>query len=91
MDQALGRIMMDSSDRKALGWLDAAGRESREWREAVVLSNSTIFGSPEELRQIKEDQMAVLRPCFRTERPVEDARVGARLLHAALRVVPGTG
>ena len=88
IDQAMSRIMMDSSDRKVLGWLDAAGRESRKWREAVRLSNSTIIATPEELRQINEDLLAVLRPYFRTERPIEDAPVGARLLHAALRVVP---
>jgi DNA-binding transcriptional ArsR family regulator len=91
LDHALGRIMLDSSDRKVLGWLEAAGQESREWREAAVLSNSTIIATPEELRQIKEALMGVLRPYFRTERPAEDAPEGARLLHAAVRVVPATG
>ena len=44
-----------------------------------------------ELEQIKEALMAVLRPYFLSRRPLEDAPDGARLLHAALRVVPRTG
>jgi predicted ArsR family transcriptional regulator len=90
LDRALARIMLDSSDRKVLGWLDAAGREAREWRDAAVLSNSTIVATAEELAQIKEDLMAVLRPYFRSDRVPEDVPQGARLLHAALRVVPQT-
>jgi predicted ArsR family transcriptional regulator len=90
LDQALGRIMLDSSDRKVLGWLDRAGQESRPWREAAVLSNSTIVATAEELQQIRQSLMEVLRPYFLTERPIETAPEGARLLHAALRVVPRT-
>jgi predicted ArsR family transcriptional regulator len=91
LDRALGRIMLDSSDRKVLAWLDGAGREDREWREAVVLSNSTLVATAAELEQVREALLEVLRPYFVTERPVESAPDGARLLHAALRVVPATG
>jgi predicted ArsR family transcriptional regulator len=91
LDRALGRIMLDSSDRKVLAWLDAAGREPREWREAVVLSNSTIVATAEELEQLKADLMAALQPYLLSARPLDTAPDGARLLHAALRVVPGTG
>jgi predicted ArsR family transcriptional regulator len=90
LDRALGRIMLDSSDRKVLAWLDGAARETRAWREAAVLSNSTIVATAEELEGIKEGLMAVLRPYLRTERAPEAAPDGARLLHAALRVVPST-
>ncbi|HEX6936806.1 MAG TPA: helix-turn-helix domain-containing protein [Actinomycetes bacterium] len=91
LDQALGRIMLDSSDRKVLAWLDGAAGDSRRWREAAVLSNSTLVATAAELEQIKEALMAVLRPYFLSRRPLEDAPDGARLLHAALRVVPRTG
>jgi predicted ArsR family transcriptional regulator len=91
LDRALGRIMLDSSDRRVLAWLDSAAREPREWREAVVLSNSTVVATAEELEQIKEGLMAVLRPYLLSSRPLDTAPDGARLLHAALRVVPGAG
>jgi len=90
LDRALGRVLLDSSDRKVLGWLDRAGQEGRPWREAVLLSNSTIVATAEELGQIRESLMEVLRPYFLSERPLEAAPEGARLLHAALRVVPRT-
>jgi predicted ArsR family transcriptional regulator len=91
LDRALGQVMLDSADRKVLAWLDAAAREPREWRDAAVLSNSTLLATAEELEQIREGLMGVLRPYLRTERAVADAPEDARMLHAALRVVPSAG
>ena len=56
-----------------------------------MFSNSTIVATAEELAEIKEGLMAVLRPYFFSNRPLSEAREGARLLHAALRVVPRAG
>ena len=91
LDQALGRIQMDSSDRKVLTWMERSAQEPRDWREAVVVSNSSIVATAEELAEIKEGLMAVLRPYFFSDRPLSEAPEGARLLHAALRVVPRAG
>lgn len=88
LDRALGQVLLESSDRKISGWLDHAAADSRAWREAAVLSNSTLVATAEELVEIRAALMAVLNPYFFTNRPLADAPEGARLLHTALRIVP---
>jgi DNA-binding transcriptional ArsR family regulator len=88
LDRALGQVLLESSDRKVSGWLDQSAADSRAWREAAVLSNSTLVATAEELVEIRAALMAVLSPYFLTNRALADAPDGARLLHAALRVVP---
>jgi predicted ArsR family transcriptional regulator len=89
LDRALGQVLLDASDRKITGWLDRSAQDSRAWREAAVLSNSTLVATAEELVEIRAALMAVLAPYFHTSRPLAEAPEGARLLHAALRIVPG--
>jgi predicted ArsR family transcriptional regulator len=89
LDRALGEVMLANTDRKVASWLDRAGQDSRAWREAAVLSNSTLVATAEELVEIRAALMAVLAPYFHTHRPLPEAPPGARMVHAALRIVPG--
>jgi hypothetical protein len=88
LDRALGQVMLADTDRKVASWLERAGQDQREWREAAVLSNSTLVATAEELVEVRAALMAVLSPYFHSNRPLADAPEGARLLHAALRIVP---
>ena len=79
--------MMASSDAKVLAFVDRAATEP-EWREAALLSNSTVVATVDELAEISQALMAVLRPYFRTARPLADAPEGARHVHVSIRMAP---
>jgi DNA-binding transcriptional ArsR family regulator len=89
LDRALGEVMLANTDRKVMSWMERAGQDRREWREAAILSNSTLVATPEELVEIRAALMAAMAPYFHTHRPLSEAPPGARMLHAALRIVPG--
>jgi DNA-binding transcriptional ArsR family regulator len=87
VDATLARVMLASSDAKVLDFADRAATEP-EWRDAALLSNSTLVATVDELREIAAGLMTVLRPYFRTARPLEDAPEGARQVHLAIRMAP---
>jgi DNA-binding Lrp family transcriptional regulator len=87
MDSMLTRVMLASSDAKVLDFADRAAAEP-EWREAALMSNSTVIATVDELRKISAELMAVLRPYFRTTRPLADAPDGARQVHMSIRMAP---
>ncbi len=89
LDRALGQVMLANTDRKVGSWLDRSASDDREWREAAILSNSTLVATPDELIEIRAALMAAMAPYFHTNRPLSQAPPGARMLHAALRIVPG--
>src|SRR5436190_15360824 len=60
VDMALARVMLDSADRKTLAWVDGANLEPAEWRDAALISNSTILVTSDELREITSRMMALL-------------------------------
>jgi DNA-binding transcriptional ArsR family regulator len=86
IDMALTRAMLDTSDENVLAWVDAAGGEPREWREAWLVSNDTIVATAEELRSLGREIQRVLSPYAVTKRA--ERPEGARLVHAALRLTP---
>lgn len=90
VDTALARVLVTSSDDKVLAWVDASASQPREWREAALLSNSTIVATAEELTDISEALLEVLSPYLARVRPLEQAPEGARVVHAGLRLVPRT-
>jgi len=87
VDSTLTRVMLAASDAKVLDFADRAAAEP-EWREAALMSNSTVVATVDELREISAGMMAVLRPYFRTTRPLEDAPEGARQVHMSIRMAP---
>ena len=87
VDAMLARVMLAASDAKVLDFADRAAAEP-EWREAALMSNSTVVATVDELREISAALMAVLRPYFRTARPLEDAPEGARRVHMSIRMAP---
>ena len=89
LDRTLGQVMLANTDRKVVSWLDRSASDDREWREAAILSNSTLVATPDELIEIRAALMAAMAPYFHTNRPLSQAPPGARMLHAALRIVPG--
>lgn len=88
VDAALARVLLASSDDKALAWADASATQPRAWRDAALLSNSTILATAEEVREISERLLEVLSPYLARVRPAETAPQGARLVHAGLRLIP---
>ena len=87
IDSTIARVMMASSDAKVLAFVDQAGSD-RTWRDAALLSNSTIVATADELSAICDGLMDVLRPYFVSERAEDDVPAGARPVHVAIRTAP---
>jgi DNA-binding transcriptional ArsR family regulator len=88
IDSTLTRVMMASSDRKVLAFVDRAASEP-EWREAALLSNSTVVATVDELAEISQALLGVLRPYFLSERSdPADRAAGARDVHVSIRMAP---
>jgi DNA-binding transcriptional ArsR family regulator len=87
VDAMLARVMLAASDAKVLDFADRAASEP-DWREAALQSTSTVVATVDELREISAGLMAVLRPYFRTTRPLENAPEGARQVHMSIRMAP---
>lgn len=88
VDMALARVLLDSSDEKVLAWTDTQAAEPKEWRDASLISNSTVVITAEELAQVSREIQRVLTPYFIGERP--DRPDDARLVHVAIRLAPHT-
>jgi DNA-binding transcriptional ArsR family regulator len=87
IDSTLTRVMLASSDAKVLAFVDRSAGD-RAWRDAALLSNSTIVATPAELTEISEALMTALRPYFLSNRSLDDAPEGAREVHMAIRMAP---
>jgi hypothetical protein len=83
----MARVMLAASDAKVLDFADRAATEP-EWRDAALMSSSTVVATVDELREISAALMTVLRPYFRSTRPLEDAPDGARQVHLSIRMAP---
>ena len=88
LDRTLGQVVLANTDRKVVSWLDRSASDDRAWREAAILSNSTLVATPDELIEIRAALMAAMAPYFHTNRPLSQAPPGSLMVHAALRVVP---
>lgn len=87
IDMALARVALDSSDEKVLAWADRAAGESKQWREASLISNSTILVTRDELQSLNRQMLELLAPYIRRTRDPERAP-DTRMAHAAVRLVP---
>ncbi len=87
IDSTLSRVMIASSDQKVLEFVDRGAAE-REWRDAALFSNSTIVATVQELQELSDAIMALMRPLMQTNRPLEEAPEGARQVHLAVRMAP---
>ena len=88
IDSTLTRVMMASSDRRVLDFVDRAAAEP-EWREAALLSNSTIVATVDELAEVSQALLGVLRPYFLSARSdPADRPEGARDVHVSIRMAP---
>lgn len=88
IDSTLTRVMMASSDQRVLAFVDRAASEP-EWRDAALLSNSTVVATVDELAEISQALLGVLRPYFRSERhDPADRPEGARDVHVSIRMAP---
>jgi DNA-binding transcriptional ArsR family regulator len=87
VDSTLSRVMLASSDAKVLDFVDRGARE-RDWRDAALFSNSTIGATVEELADLGDAMMDLLRPLMLTNRPLAEAPEGARRVHLAIRMAP---
>jgi hypothetical protein len=64
------------------------GAAERDWRDAALISNSTLVATPAELTEISRALMDVLRPYFLSNRKPDDAPEDAREVHMAIRMAP---
>ena len=88
IDSTLTRVMMASSDQRVLDFVDRAAAEP-EWRDAALLSNSTIVATVDELADVSQALLAVLRPYFLSARTdPADRPEGARDVHVSIRMAP---
>ena len=88
IDSTLTRVMMASSDQRVLDFVDRAAAEP-EWRDAALLSNSTIVATVDELAEVSQALLAVLRPYFLSARSdPADRPEGARDVHVSIRMAP---
>lgn len=87
IDMALARILLESSAEKVLAWSDTSAQEPQAWRDASLVSNSTIVVTAEELQRVQRAIQDVLAPYVASGR-AGDLPEGARLVHAAVRLVP---
>ena len=88
LDIALTRSLLQASDAavEAFSAAAAQGDVSASWRQAALVSNSTLWLTDEELLDLTERIGELLKPYTRKERA--EAPPGARIAHAALRFVP---
>jgi DNA-binding transcriptional ArsR family regulator len=88
LDLAVTRSLLQSSDAavEAFSAAAAQGEVTESWRQAALVSNSTLWMTDEELRELTERIGELLAPYRRNERA--EAPPGARIVHAALRLVP---
>ncbi len=86
IDMALARVLLAGSDEKVLGWVDRSAQDDQAWRDAALVSNSTIVVTAEELTAVTRGIQAVLAPYLVGGRA--DAPEQARLVHAAVRLTP---
>jgi DNA-binding transcriptional ArsR family regulator len=88
IDSTLTRVMMASSDRRVLDFVDRAAAEP-EWRAAALLSSSTIVATVEELAEVSQALLGVLGPYLRSARnDPADRPAGARDVHVSIRMAP---
>jgi DNA-binding transcriptional ArsR family regulator len=88
IDMALARVLLASSDEKVLSWVDRSAQDATSWREASLISNSTIVATVEELKQIQDQIQGVLKPYLLRDRDPDELPTQARLVHAAVRLTP---
>lgn len=86
IDMALARVMLDASDENVLAWVDGAGDQPRAWRDATLISNSTLVATAEEVRALGRRIQELLAPYVVTKRDNPPAE--ARLVHTAVRLAP---
>lgn len=88
LDLALTQALLAASDAavEAHTVRAAQGREPEPWREAAVVSNSTLRLTTKELEDLVAQVMALLDPYRLTRRPEDHP--DQRVVSAALRFVP---
>lgn len=87
LTSTLTRVMLADSDAKVLAFTDRVGTMAT-WRDAALISNSTIVVTPAELAQVAAALLQVLQPYFSSGRAAADVPDGARPVHVALRTAP---
>ncbi len=90
LDLAVTQALLQAADEtvEAFTVSAASGREPQPWREASLVSNTTLRLSADELRGLTERLLDVLRPYTLRSRP--EPGPDDRTVLAALRLVPAT-
>ena len=88
LDVAFTQSLLRASDAAVETFTTAAaqGDETAGWRQAALVSNSTLWLTADELLELTERIGDLLNPYTRRQR--SSAPSSARIVHAALRFVP---
>ena len=88
LDLAVTTALLQAADATVEAFTVAAaqGLEPPQWREAALVSNTTLRLTADELRELTEQVRDLLHPYTLRRRP--EAGTEARTVHAALRFVP---
>ena len=90
LDLAVTQALLQAADETVEAYTvsAASGREPAPWREAALVSNTTLRLSADELRELTERLLEVLQPYVLRARP--EPGPDDRTVLAALRFVPAT-
>ena len=90
LDLAVTQALLQAADATVEAYTvnAAQGLEPPEWRAAALVSNSKLRLTADELRELTEAVLDLLRPYTLRQRPDIDPQ--QRTIHAALRFVPAT-
>lgn len=67
-EHLLASMTTSRADEKTQGWLDRMGEEDPDWYEAAMVSQSLLEVTREELAELNEQVLALLRPYTRAYR-----------------------
>ena len=84
--RALTDVFLAREEARVRHWLANSDREPPEWYSASVVSEAVLVLTAEELTQLTEQILQMIRPYTRQRRP--DPPAGARRVSALLRAFP---
>jgi DNA-binding transcriptional ArsR family regulator len=84
--QDLVEVFLVRDETRLRRWLTRADQEPKEWYDAAALYDSLLQVTPEELRALNDQVLAVLRPYRKARRT--DPPAGSRTVTAMFRAFP---
>ncbi|MEO3814166.1 winged helix-turn-helix domain-containing protein [Sphaerisporangium sp. B11E5] len=84
----LAKVVLDGMAEDVRRYLDSSARESKEWRQAVTLSQMILRVNAEELADIGRRVTEILEPYLTRTRGPEEAPPDARVIQGVIHLYP---